>query len=342
MASSSLAVLTSLDLVRQICHFQRGVLQDMVPFLPFGWLDDWYFALSTTRLASIQAVFHPWYNRFGLARLPRLMEVLPFADMVALIYGAYNGDASIFKALSASSAFTSPRFRIYILLDVAITSENPRGALECLAYLALSVDVLFAAMGNAVSHGNLVIAQALARRLEAQDEAQRQRWFTKVTRNRTKWNLKAAVHSNDIDSVCWLLTTLSKYAPATCPKWIARCRRDCRRWALEFEHFESLARLSNAKMDRANEHSEDLIYCIQSTLLVPATWLVLEKKVPVQRRHVLDAAKYFQPRKPKSRAVFELILSNVHDKDDRTEWITACMRQATAHGRKDIKWDQIL
>ncbi|KAG9399702.1 hypothetical protein AC1031_011580 [Aphanomyces cochlioides] len=210
-----------------------------------------------------------------------------------------------------------------ILLDVAITSENPLGALECLAYLALSLDVLFVAIGNAVSHGNLVLAQALASRLEAQDDAQLQRWFTRVTRNRTKRYLKAAVHSNYMDGVCWLLTTLSRYAPATCPKWIARCRRDCRRWALEFEHFEGLATLSNAKMDRANEYSEDLIYCIQSTLLEPATWLVLEKKV--------------QPRKPTSRAVFELILSKVHDKDDRTQWITACMRQAAAHGRKDIK-----
>ncbi|KAF0726468.1 hypothetical protein Ae201684_015282 [Aphanomyces euteiches] len=91
------------------------------------------------------------------------------------------------------------------------------------------------------------------------------------------------------------------------------------------------SRRCDAKMDRANEDLEDLIYCIQSTLLEPATWLVLEKNFPVQRRHVLDAAKYLQPRKPKSRAVFELILANVRDKNDRTQWITACMRQATAH-----------
>ncbi|KAG9399704.1 hypothetical protein AC1031_011582 [Aphanomyces cochlioides] len=149
---------------------------------------------------------------------------------------------------------------------MALASKNQLGAIECLSVMTINRDEVIVYMSEAISNRNIVTAQHLALQMGDQDErTMHRRWFFPRAQDRIQSNLRQAMRST---------------------------------------HFDSLPMLSNTKMQSSDEDWEDLMHCIKSTLLEAVTWLVCTKAINVQPRHILQAAKYFQPYHAPSMAIF--------------------------------------
>ncbi|KAH9123815.1 hypothetical protein AeMF1_005319 [Aphanomyces euteiches] len=342
-ADATQRVFTSLDLVCQICRFQRGYYKDMVPFLRFQWVAKWCHSIELHHVREIHAIFRPWYAQYGHTRLSKLLEELPFTTTIALIYSANLGEKDLFQAVHAMASSSLCRARRREILSVALASKNQLGAIECLAVMTINRDEVFVYMSEAISNGNTVTAQHLALQMRDQDErTMHRRWFFPRAQDRIQSHARQAMRSNRLEGVCWLLETYAHCIPAGCSKWIARLRRDCRRWALEFHHFDSLPMLSNSKMQPSDEDWEDLMHCIKSSLLEAVAWLVCTKAVHVQPRHILQAAKSFQPYHAPSMAIFVLVLSTVVDKREKIHVLTLCNDRRFKHGRTVLNFDRYI
>ncbi|KAH9139412.1 hypothetical protein AeRB84_016313 [Aphanomyces euteiches] len=74
----------------------------MLPFLP---LQDicYNYKITSAQVESIVAVMKPWFDLYGLARLPRLLTTFRFGNYFALAYGVHVGEKQLVNAIATMS-----------------------------------------------------------------------------------------------------------------------------------------------------------------------------------------------------------------------------------------------
>ncbi|CAK4354720.1 unnamed protein product [Aphanomyces euteiches] len=308
---TSQQALTSPDILQLICQFQPGLWEDMLPFLPLQALEQAY-ELTLAHTDEIGVVFGPWYNAYGLERIPRLLAALPFMKLMALAHCVRVGDKQLLQVIASISTEDIPRVRDFVgeLVAIAIDSDQVDilAALECIGYTReIYKGELVFGIGDAVSQGHMTMADYLASEVKKIDTKSLKDFFNGADRARMKTNLTTIFATKTFEGLQWLLQVWTKLLPST---WMTRCRRDCRTLALQFEAWDILTMLTKDERNKTAKYDEDLIHAMRLALLEGVTWLLSSAGVVAKSWHIVEASKTFQCGNPNSSAILERLLAN--------------------------------
>ncbi|KAG9399701.1 hypothetical protein AC1031_011579 [Aphanomyces cochlioides] len=327
---ASRSVMTSQDLFRLLTVYQRGIWEDLLPFLPLQHLITWK-RLKQAKFAFSRhvGVVDPWYISHGPARLERLVTALPWAAELVFIYGIYVGDKDI---------VTAPALELYLcrttymtsLVDAAVASDNDIGAIECLKCLGFNSRDVFVGVGDAISRGRRILANYLSAKFEAIYADQNASWIaSSVQRSHMQDNLQEIFRSSRLERLPWLLDVWDRWLPQ---KWSGRCRQECRYLALEHQQWDLLIDFTKSVPEPHLKYKEDMVYAAQYSLLDTLEWLVENTSVVVDHTHVIEAAKAWRPDDKASHATFNRLLSlwlwNEDSIEKQHRVVEKCMAEA--------------
>ncbi|KAH9143988.1 hypothetical protein AeRB84_012047 [Aphanomyces euteiches] len=304
---ASRSVLTSEDLFRLLTVYQRGIWEDLLPFLPLQQL------IACKRSKEARFIFsrhvevvHPWYISHGLERLERLVTELPWAAKLVFIYGIYVGDKNIVMA-PALELYRCKTTYMTSLVDAAVASDNDIGAIECLKCLGLNSCDVFVGVGDALARGRRMLAEYLADKFEAIYADQNASWIeSSVQRSHMQDNLQEIFCSSRLERLPWLLDFWDRWLPQ---RWSGRCRQECRYLAMEHQQWDLLIDFTKSVPEPHLRYKEDMVYAAQHSLLDAVEWLVENTSVVVDHTHVIEAAKAWRPNDKASHATFNRLLS---------------------------------
>ncbi|KAG9399705.1 hypothetical protein AC1031_011583 [Aphanomyces cochlioides] len=327
---ASQAVLTSPDILPGVCAFQPGLWLDMRPFLQLRSMQQSRDPLAK-QLAHIESVFGPWFNSFGLRRVPRLLVALPFANLIGLVYAVRVGDQRLIETISKHGPSTSV-VRMGDLVDIAIASNriDTIEHLKCVGFSAESnLANVFYGIGNATSIGHDDMAQYVAMLVESVESQAVRQWVKMADRRLLTENLRSMFHSKQVEALPWLFKTWEKYVPSS---WMSRFRRECRQFALEFHNWDYLRMLTEDVANPRFKYAEDLQHAIKLGSTDAINWLVANAGVEVQRWHVSEAFQAFQLDQPKTSMILEqlltLCLPVLERGSERNLWVNNFMEKA--------------
>ncbi|KAH9124366.1 hypothetical protein AeMF1_004867 [Aphanomyces euteiches] len=228
----SQVVLASRDILPSLCEFQPGLWQDMLPLLPLQAIELSY-DLTPAHVNDIVELFGPWYNLYGLARIPRLVAALPFMHFTALVYACHVGDKQLVETIAAASTDTFYRMRYLVDVAIAANQVDVIDTLECLGYTPeANIESLANGVGDAAAQGHMAMAECLKTQIEAMDAILVDRYFHIASRERLQANLTAIFKTTEFERLHWLLATWKPMIP---PNWFVRCQRECRQFAVEHQ-----------------------------------------------------------------------------------------------------------
>ncbi|KAG9404943.1 hypothetical protein AC1031_005150 [Aphanomyces cochlioides] len=216
-----------------------------------------------------------------------------------------------------------PTTKLEDFIVAAIASKNLQGAIECLAYLALSAIDVFLGIGHAVMWGNVAIAKFLASQLE-HDTSNATRCASSIQRGLLTETLQTSFQSIHVDSLPWLLDVWAQYLP---PSWTARCRRECRHLAVENLRWDVLETLTSRERKRFDNYQ------------------LQRARHAFQLYHVVEATKAWHPKEPKSAEILQRLVWRWLYNAETTEkqrGIVRCMKVALKQHGLGIRAMQIL
>ncbi|KAH9124364.1 hypothetical protein AeMF1_004865 [Aphanomyces euteiches] len=330
---ASREVLMSPDILRLICEFQPGQWEDILPILPLEAHDN-FWPITIYHMEEIGAVLTPWLNLYGLERVPRLLAAFPFMKIIALAHAAHVGHKQLVDAVAKIAPVLALRLkkRVKELVAIAIDSNQVGGiaSLHCIEYRPEKyLASLVFGIGLAVSRRHMQMARYLATEVNKIDSQALKVWFNRASRDHMQMNLTTIFDTKNFEGLQWLLTIWSNLLP---PRWMSRCRRECRTLALRHEAWEILVLLTKDESNPAAKYDEDLFHAAKFSYLEGVQWLLRTAGVFVKYRHIVEAAKRFQQFYPYSNAIFERLLANwlptATDLDKKVICLDACMNEA--------------
>ncbi|KAH9139411.1 hypothetical protein AeRB84_016312 [Aphanomyces euteiches] len=327
---ASQAVLTSPDILPRVCAFQPGLWLDMRPFLHLSSMEQSRDPLAK-QLDHVESVFGPWFNSFGLRRVPRLLAALSFAKFIGLVYAVHVGDQRLIETISKLVPSISV-VRMGELVDIAIASNRIDTVehLKCVGFSAESnLANVFYGIGNAISIGHDDMAKHVAMLVESVKSQAVRQWVKKADRRLLTENLRTMFQSKQVEALSWLFQTWENYVPSS---WMSRFRRECRQFAIEFHNWDYLQLVTNDLANPRIKYAEDLQHAIKLGSMDAIQWLVANAGVEVQHWHVSEAFQAFQLDQPKSSKILELLLTLclpvLERGSERNLWVNKFMEKA--------------
>ncbi|CAK4081663.1 unnamed protein product [Aphanomyces euteiches] len=284
----SQVVLASRDILPSLCEFQPGLWQDMLPLLPLQAIELSY-DLTPAHVNDIVELFGPWYNLYGLARIPRLVAALPFMHFTALVYACHVGDKQLVETIAAASTDTFYRMRYLVDVAIAANQVDVIDTLECLGYTPeANIESLANGVGDAAARGHMAMAECLKTEIEAMDAILVDRYFHIASRERLQANLTAIFKTTEFERLHWLLATWKPMIP---PNWFVRCQRECRQFAVEHQRWDLLLELTIDAKKSQVKYAEDLQHAIKIGSIEAITWLIDNVGVEIRHWHLTEAFK---------------------------------------------------
>ncbi|KAF0726473.1 hypothetical protein Ae201684P_021122 [Aphanomyces euteiches] len=331
---ASQQALMSPDILQLICQFQPGLWEDMLSFLPLQGINH-AFEITLAHMDDIQVVLMPWYNVYGLGRIPRLVAALPFMKFIVLAFSARVGDTQLLRALARTCKVDIVP-RVGDLLTIAIDSNQVDviASLECVGYTPeIHKKRLIDGIGDAVARGHMTMAQYLAYELNQVNLRALRASLNGNTQAKMSTNLKMIFATKNFEGLQWLLNIWTHLLP---PTWMSRCRRECRLLALEHQAWHILVMLSTNDVNPAAKYDKDLILAAKLASLEAVHWLLSTAGVVVKYHHIVQAAKYFRSDNPNSSLLLERLLAmwlpTLTELESKVQCLDICMNEAVKSG----------
>ncbi|CAK4499009.1 unnamed protein product [Aphanomyces euteiches] len=286
-------VLSSKALFQCICEYQRGVYEDMLPFLKFGSLrhgalDDYAVQHQDQVFANV----HFWMENFGPPHLDRLFKTLSSMKSILLLYSANIGACDLLETIGQTHGGGVSMNLLSNMVDLAIQANHVQVIqyLRRLGYTPKNhIKQLFNGLSDALTSSNMAMVQFLQDELAKLDQVVLHAWFepNDVDRRRMETSLNQLVEANQVDKLTLLLAIWSTWAPAS---HMLFARRFCRCCALRCANWTLLTSLNDAQLSVEAQVSQDLRSAIAIPSLQAVQWLMDQRRHPVDYLDVVHAS----------------------------------------------------